>query len=61
MRRKMLLWHFNSEGCIVKRDGGNYSVFLNILNRKTSTVPKRIEINDYLVRRICKDLDIKFP
>jgi mRNA interferase HicA len=61
MKRKDVVRHLNVNGCILKREGGNHSVYFNIINRKTSTVPRHSEINDYLVKKICKDLDIKYP
>lgn len=61
MKRKDFARHLNSYGCLLKREGGNHSVYLNISNKKTSTVPRHNEINDYLVKKICKDLDIKSP
>jgi mRNA interferase HicA len=33
-------------------------VYVNRAVRKTSTVPRHREINDYLARKICKDLDV---
>ena len=53
--------HLNTEGCLLKREGVNHSVYLNLANKKTSSVPRHNELNDFLVKKICKDLDIKFP
>lgn len=61
MKRKDVIRHLNENGCILKREGGSHSVFYNALNKKTSTVPRHNEINDFLVRKICKDLDVKLP
>lgn len=61
MKRKDVVRHLNQHGCILKREGGSHSVFFNIENKKTSTVPRHNEINDFLVKKICKDLDIKIP
>ena len=61
MKRKELVRHLNNEGCLLKREGGSHSVYINISNKKTSTVPRHTEINDYLVKKICKDLDVKSP
>jgi mRNA interferase HicA len=38
--------------------GGKHSVFVNGTNRTTSTVPGHREINDFLARKICRDLSI---
>ncbi len=61
MKRKEFVRHLNQQSCLLKREGGSHSVYLNTSNNKTSTVPRHNEINDYLVKKICKDLDIKFP
>ena len=61
MKRKDFVRHLNTQDCLLKREGGSHSVFLNLSNKKTSTVPRHNEINDYLVKKICKDLDIKLP
>jgi mRNA interferase HicA len=43
------------------REGGNHSVYVNRAAGKTSTVPRHREINDFLARKICKDLEIPKP
>ncbi len=43
------------------REGGSHSVFINRSTRKSSTVPRHREINDFLVRKICKDLETPEP
>lgn len=40
------------------REGASHSVFLNIVTRRTSTVPRHIEIDNNLARKICRDLGI---
>ena len=61
MKRKDLLKHLNNENCVLKREGGNHSVFINIENKKLSAVPRHTEINDFLIKKICKDLGIQSP
>jgi len=58
MNRADLLRHIERHGCVFLREGGRHSVYVNRAARKTSTVPRHREINDYLVRKICKDLEI---
>jgi mRNA interferase HicA len=36
-------------------------VYLNRAARKTSTVPRHREINDFLARKICRDLEVPEP
>lgn len=61
MKRKDFMGHLTRHGCLLKREGGNHSVYLNVFNKKTSSVPRHNEINDYLIKKICKDLEIKSP
>ncbi|HEX9276206.1 MAG TPA: type II toxin-antitoxin system HicA family toxin [Casimicrobiaceae bacterium] len=58
MKRADLLRHIERHGCVFLREGGRHSVYVNRAARKTSTVPRHREINDYLARKICKDLEI---
>jgi len=58
MKRADLVRHLERHGCALLREGGRHSVYVNRTARKTSTVPRHREINDYLARKICKDLEI---
>jgi predicted RNA binding protein YcfA (HicA-like mRNA interferase family) len=58
MKRLDLLRHLERHGCALLREGGRHSVYVNRATRKSSTVPRHREINDYLARKICKDLEI---
>lgn len=61
MKRVDLIRYLESNGCQLLREGASHSVFVNRAARKTSTVPRHREINDYLVLKICRDLDISAP
>ena len=61
MKRVDLIRHLEQHGCVLLREGGNHSVYLNRATRKTSTVPRHREINDFLARKICRDLEILMP
>jgi len=61
MKRRDLVRHLEQHGCELLREGGNHSVFINREKRKTSTVPRHREINDYLAKKICRDLEIQEP
>jgi mRNA interferase HicA len=47
--------------CELVREGGNHSVFANITKKKVSAVPRHSEIKNFLVKKICKDLEIPLP
>ncbi|PIR07249.1 addiction module toxin, HicA family [Candidatus Jorgensenbacteria bacterium CG_4_10_14_0_8_um_filter_39_13] len=61
MKRKDLIKHLLKNGCIFLREGARHSVFFNSLLRKSSTVPRHIEIDNFLAKKICRDLGISSP
>jgi predicted RNA binding protein YcfA (HicA-like mRNA interferase family) len=61
VKRRDLVEHLTAHGCVLLREGGNHSVYVNPTARKVSTVPRHREINDDLARKICKDLDVPRP
>lgn len=61
MKRKDLIRHLNKQGCILVREGGKYSVFLNPKNNKEVPVTRHNEIADFAAKKICKELEIEMP
>ena len=61
MKRRDLVQHLESQGCELLREGAQHSVYVNRRARKTSAVPRHREINDFLARKICRDLEIPEP
>lgn len=61
MKRRDLLRHLTSHGCLQLREGGSHSWWHNPALNKRSAVPRHNEINDYLARKICKDLGVPIP
>jgi len=61
VKRRDLVRHLRRHGCDLMREGSNHTVFVNRAARKTSVVPRHREINEYLVQKICKDLDVRPP
>lgn len=59
MKRLDLLRHREAHGCSFLREGGSHT--LNPTVRKVSTIPRHREINDFLARKICKDLEVPPP
>jgi predicted RNA binding protein YcfA (HicA-like mRNA interferase family) len=58
MKRTDLIRHIERYRCRLVREGGNHSVFRNVVSNRTSSVPRHTEIDDFLARKICKDLGI---
>jgi len=61
MKRKDLIKHLLKNGCIFVREGARHSVFFNPLLRKSSTVPRHTEIDNFLAKKICRDLGVESP
>lgn len=61
MKRRDLIEHLEHHGCVLLREGGNHTVYLNRAMKKVSTVPRHREINEDLARKICKDLQVPRP
>lgn len=61
MKRRELIRHLEAHGCYLLRNRGKHSVYVNRANNQTSAVPRHREINDFLARKICRDLGIPEP
>jgi len=58
MKRQELIRHVESHGCQLLREGGKHSVYYNPANHQTTAIPRHREINEFLARKICRDLGI---
>ncbi|MGA2194538.1 MAG: type II toxin-antitoxin system HicA family toxin [Bryobacteraceae bacterium] len=61
MKRADLIRHLERSGCQFLREGGNHTVYINPPARKSSSVPRHRDVNDFLARKICADLQIPPP
>ena len=61
MRRVDLVRQWEAHGCQLLREGANHTVYIKRGERKSSTIPRHREINDYLDNEICRDLGIPSP
>ena len=61
MRRLDLIRHLTAHGCQQLREGGRHSIYVNRDRSKKSTIPRHREINDFLARKICRDLEVPEP
>jgi len=61
VKRIDLIRHLEALGCRLLREGGNHSVYVNPTTRRTSTVPRHREVNEFLARKICRDLEVREP
>jgi len=61
MKRVDLIRHIERNGCEFLREGDRHTVYVNRAQRKSSAVPRHREINDFLCRKICDDLQVPRP
>jgi mRNA interferase HicA len=58
MKRNVLLKHLKENGCMLNREGGNHSWYINTINGKRAPVPRHSDIHENTVKEICKQLGI---
>jgi mRNA interferase HicA len=61
MKRRDLIRYLEKHGCVLLREGGSHSWWINPAQNRRSAVPRHSEINDKLIIKICKDLGIPKP
>ena len=53
--------HLRRHSCILCREGGSHSVWINPETGKIAGIPRHREIKEGTVRAICKQLEIPQP
>ena len=61
MKRTDLIRWLEQHGCAWLREGGNHSIYVNRATGRVAAVPRHRELNDFLARKICRDLQIPEP
>lgn len=61
MKRRDLIKHLERHGCELMREGAHHTVYVNRARTRTSTVPRHREVDDFLARKICRDLGVLDP
>jgi hypothetical protein len=61
MKRIDLIRHLEEEGCEFFREGSKHTVYVNRSTRTSSSIPRHREINEFLARKICRDLQVAEP
>jgi len=59
MKRRDLIHHLEHYGSELVREGSKFMSTAPL--RKSPTVPRHREIDEYLARKICKDLQVPEP
>jgi predicted RNA binding protein YcfA (HicA-like mRNA interferase family) len=61
MKRRDLIRHLNSHGCVLLREGRSHSIFINQATGVRTPVPRHRELPEPLVRVICRQLGVPSP
>lgn len=61
MKRGDFERHLKKNGCVLLREGGNHSIFVNKGDGRRSAVPRHGELGPGIVRKICDELGIDRP
>ena len=61
MKRRELVRHLNKQGCRFVREGHRHSWWENPALHRRSAIPRHVEINERLARKICRDLGVEAP
>ncbi|HEY9702952.1 MAG TPA: type II toxin-antitoxin system HicA family toxin [Allocoleopsis sp.] len=61
MKRIDLINHLESHNCEFLREGSKHTIYVNRQAQKSTSIPRHREINDFLARKICRDLQIPEP
>jgi len=61
VKRRSFLRHLRFHGCVLKREGTRHSLYQNPVNGAVEAVPRHVEIDNRLVEKICKRLEIRPP
>lgn len=58
MKRRDLIRYLEAHGCRFERDDGKHTVYINPATRRTASIPRHREINNFTARGICRQLGI---
>jgi len=61
VKRHAVLRHLRRNGCVLKREGAEHSLWMNPQTGAVETIPRHTEIADRLVEKICRGLGIPRP
>ena len=56
-----MLAHLRDNGCDLLREGRRHSIWFNPATSQQTSVPRHTEINEYMAKKICRDLGIPRP
>lgn len=56
MKRRDVIRKVEEEGCVLLRHGGKHDIYHNPKTGRSQPIPRHNEINEFLARKIIKDL-----
>ena len=59
MKRRNLIKHLRRNGCYLKREGANHSLWCNPKTGHSEAIPRHTEISNMLSKKMCKALTIE--
>lgn len=61
MKRRELIRHIESQGCVFVREGSRHTMYENPADGRRVPIPRHREIPDVFARAICRQLGIPEP
>jgi predicted RNA binding protein YcfA (HicA-like mRNA interferase family) len=61
VKRVDLERHLRTHGCALVREGGNHSIWRNLVNGKIAPVPRHREVKEGTAHAVCRQLEIPQP
>ncbi|MEM9080437.1 MAG: type II toxin-antitoxin system HicA family toxin [Verrucomicrobiota bacterium] len=61
MKRRKLISHLESHGCLLKREGGSLTIYWNPATGRREPIPRHSEVPDLLCKKICRALEVPSP
>ena len=58
MKRESILRHLRKNGCFLKREGKEHSLWCNPKTGHVEAVPRHTEVPNQLAKKICKNLSL---
>jgi mRNA interferase HicA len=59
VKRRDLIRYLEQHGCILLREGSRHTVYVNPETKQTTTIPRHSEIEEFLAKKIQKDLGVQ--
>jgi predicted RNA binding protein YcfA (HicA-like mRNA interferase family) len=61
MKRRDLLRHLSQHGCLLLREGGSHSIWINSQNGLRTAIPRYRDILEFTALKICEQLKVPPP